>query len=55
MDFLREQLRELYGNQVACYSGRGGETLARRAMDRGAQGSDQNPISGGGHQDSALY
>ncbi|MBD1871883.1 DEAD/DEAH box helicase family protein [Nodosilinea sp. FACHB-131] len=25
MDFLREQLRELYGNQVACYSGRGGE------------------------------
>jgi superfamily II DNA/RNA helicase len=25
MDFLREQLRELYGDQVACYSGRGGE------------------------------
>jgi ERCC4-related helicase len=25
MDFLREQLRGLYGNQVACYSGRGGE------------------------------
>ncbi|WP_017302310.1 SNF2-related protein [Nodosilinea nodulosa] len=25
MDFLREQLRELYGSQVACYSGRGGE------------------------------
>ncbi len=25
MDFLREQLWELYGNQVACYSGRGGE------------------------------
>lgn len=25
MDFLRDQLRELYGNQVACYSGRGGE------------------------------
>ncbi|MGB5975049.1 MAG: helicase-related protein, partial [Nodosilinea sp.] len=25
MDFLREQLRGLYGSQVACYSGRGGE------------------------------
>lgn len=25
MDFLRNQLRELYGSQVACYSGRGGE------------------------------
>lgn len=25
MDFLRDQLRKLYGNQVACYSGRGGE------------------------------
>ena len=25
MDFLREQLRQVYGNQVACYSGRGGE------------------------------
>ncbi len=25
MDFLREQLRQTYGSQVACYSGRGGE------------------------------
>ncbi len=25
MDFLREQLRQVYGEQVACYSGRGGE------------------------------
>lgn len=25
MDFLREQLRQSYGTQVACYSGRGGE------------------------------
>jgi superfamily II DNA or RNA helicase len=25
MDFLREQLREVYGSQVGCYSGRGGE------------------------------
>lgn len=25
MDYLREQLREVYGAQVACYSGRGGE------------------------------
>ncbi|MBN1249307.1 MAG: DEAD/DEAH box helicase family protein [Anaerolineae bacterium] len=25
MDFLREQLRQSYGGQVACYSGRGGE------------------------------
>ena len=25
MDYLRDQLREVYGNQVACYSGRGGE------------------------------
>jgi len=25
MDFLREQLRQAYGSQVACYSGRGGE------------------------------
>jgi len=25
MDFLREQLRHVYGSQVACYSGRGGE------------------------------
>jgi hypothetical protein len=25
MDFLRDQLREVYGAQVACYSGRGGE------------------------------
>lgn len=25
MDFLRSQLQALYGNQVACYSGRGGE------------------------------
>jgi superfamily II DNA or RNA helicase len=26
MDFLRDQLRQVYGSQVACYSGRGGET-----------------------------
>jgi ERCC4-related helicase len=25
MDFLRDQLQSLYGDQVACYSGRGGE------------------------------
>lgn len=25
MDFIREQLRQTYGRQVACYSGRGGE------------------------------
>ncbi|MBN1876000.1 MAG: DEAD/DEAH box helicase family protein [Anaerolineae bacterium] len=25
MDFLRERLREHYGSQIACYSGRGGE------------------------------
>ncbi len=25
LDFLREQLRQQYGSQVACYSGRGGE------------------------------
>jgi hypothetical protein len=25
MDYLREQLREVYGSQVACYSGHGGE------------------------------
>jgi superfamily II DNA or RNA helicase len=25
MDYLREQLRQAYGSQVACYSGRGGE------------------------------
>ena len=25
MDYLRDTLRELYGSQVACYSGRGGE------------------------------
>jgi len=25
VDFLREQLRQVYGSQVACYSGRGGE------------------------------
>ena len=25
MDYLREQLRHVYGTQVACYSGRGGE------------------------------
>jgi superfamily II DNA or RNA helicase len=25
MDFLRKQLRQTYGSQVACYSGRGGE------------------------------
>jgi hypothetical protein len=25
MDFLRAQLRQVYGDQVACYSGRGGE------------------------------
>lgn len=25
MDYLREQLRQTYGSQVACYSGRGGE------------------------------
>ncbi len=25
MDYLREQLRQVYGTQVACYSGRGGE------------------------------
>ncbi|MGB8644111.1 MAG: helicase-related protein [Anaerolineae bacterium] len=25
MDYLRDQLREVYGTQVACYSGRGGE------------------------------
>ncbi len=27
MGFLREQFRQLYGNQLACYSGRGGEHL----------------------------
>ncbi len=27
LDFLREELRQLYGSQVACYSGRGGEKL----------------------------
>jgi superfamily II DNA or RNA helicase len=27
MDFLREQFRQLYGSQLACYSGRGGELL----------------------------
>jgi SNF2 family DNA or RNA helicase len=25
MDYLREKLRDIYGSQVACYSGRGGE------------------------------
>lgn len=25
MDYLRDQLRQVYGSQVACYSGRGGE------------------------------
>ena len=25
MDYLREKLRQVYGNQVACYSGRGGD------------------------------
>lgn len=25
MDYVREKLRQVYGNQVACYSGRGGE------------------------------
>ncbi|MDI3339530.1 MAG: helicase-related protein [Sphaerobacter sp.] len=25
MDYLRERLREVYGHQIACYSGRGGE------------------------------
>ncbi len=25
MDYIREQLRQVYGSQVACYSGRGGE------------------------------
>ena len=27
MDYLREQIRQLYGDRVACYSGRGGELL----------------------------
>ncbi|MCW9682525.1 helicase-related protein [Dolichospermum planctonicum UHCC 0167] len=27
MDYLRDALKELYGSQVACYSGRGGELL----------------------------
>jgi SNF2 family DNA or RNA helicase len=27
MDFLREQFRQLYGSQLACYSGRGGELI----------------------------
>ncbi len=27
MDYLREKLRKVYGSQVACYSGRGGERL----------------------------
>ena len=27
MDFLREELRHIYGRQLACYSGRGGERL----------------------------
>lgn len=25
MDYLREQLKDVYGNEIACYSGRGGE------------------------------
>ncbi len=31
MDYLREQLRQVYGSQVACYSGRGGEVWRQGA------------------------
>lgn len=30
MDYLRDSLRQLYGNRVACYSGRGGELYRDR-------------------------
>jgi hypothetical protein len=30
MDYLRDTLRELYGSQVSCYSGRGGEIYQNR-------------------------
>ncbi len=34
MDDLRERLREIYGSQVACYSGRGGERWRNGAWER---------------------
>ena len=34
MDYLREQLRDIYGRRIACYSGRGGERWADGQWER---------------------
>lgn len=42
MDYLRDTLKELYGSQVACYSGRGGELLTVNSSPLTEQSSQQS-------------
>ncbi len=42
MDFLREHLKEVYGTQVACYSGRGGELFNGLAWVRSTKEEVKN-------------
>ncbi|WZI66981.1 MAG: helicase-related protein [Gloeotrichia echinulata CP02] len=42
MDYLRDTLKELYGSQVACYSGRGGELLTVNSYPLTEQSNQQS-------------
>jgi hypothetical protein len=44
MDYLRENLQQLYGSQVACYSGRGGELYRDGRTSHGAKATSA-PVS----------
>jgi ERCC4-related helicase len=44
MDYLRENLQQLYGSQVACYSGRGGELCQAGRTSHGAEATSA-PLS----------
>ncbi|BAZ33960.1 helicase-like protein (plasmid) [Cylindrospermum sp. NIES-4074] len=45
MDYLRDTLKELYGSQVACYSGRGGELLTVHSSPLTEQYSPQSTVN----------
>ncbi len=45
MDYLRDTLQELYGSQVACYSGRGGELLTVNSSPLTEQYNQQSTVN----------
>ena len=56
MDYLRDKLRHVYGAQVACYSGRGGERWEGKSVGGHQQGEHQDGLPrAAGHQDPALH